>query len=210
MTYKTHKQFSICFALVGAMLLNIGSVSVINYYLTIPIMLMASKWGALMPDVDHIWQNVKEKNTLNWIINKLIHITGGTHRSWQTHSLDICTYFTIGSYIVPKILYHSGKIGVVDKEVMMLLMIGVATGWISHLFSDAMTSGGIRIFFFSKRKVSIVPKKIGKLKFNTGGQWEEFCYNLVGYLNKLLGIFSIIFPFREVIIGYIASISNLT
>ena len=93
MTYPTHRQYAICFAFLTSMLVYKYSLSEINYYLALPIILMASKYGALFPDLDHIWQNVKEKTVPNWIINKLIHITGGKHRSWQTHSIDILAIF---------------------------------------------------------------------------------------------------------------------
>ena len=35
------------------------------------------------------------KTTFSRIINILIHITGGKHRSWQTHSLDIWTWYSL-------------------------------------------------------------------------------------------------------------------
>ena len=101
MTAPTHRQYSICFALIANMLLYIYGITEINYYLALPIMLMASRSGALFPDVDHNWQNVKDKTVVNWFINKLIHITGGKHRSWQTHSIDIVVIFCFLSYILP-------------------------------------------------------------------------------------------------------------
>ena len=82
----------------------------INYYLTIPVLLATAKYGALFPDVDHTWQNVKEKTVPNWIINKLIHLTGGKHRSWQTHSIDIVAMFTLLVWLVPNLLYQNDMI----------------------------------------------------------------------------------------------------
>ena len=107
MTGPTHRQYSICFACLAAMLFFTMGISHVNYYLALPILLSASRAGALFPDVDHNWQNVSDNTVINKIINTLIHLTGGKHRSWQTHSIDICAWFTIISYIIPNRLYHT-------------------------------------------------------------------------------------------------------
>lgn len=200
MTKKTHRQYSICFAFVGAILLDMHRITPINYYITIPILLMASRYGALMPDVDHDWKNVAEKTTSNFIINKLIHMTGGKHRSWQTHSLDICLGFTAASWIVPKALWISGVFNDVDLELARLLLIGVSLGWLSHLFSDSLTSGGIRISFLSKKKVALVPKQLFGLKFNTGNEWEDFNYSVMRVINNILGVICVMYPLRDFIV----------
>ena len=205
MTGKTHRQYSICFAFMACIFLNSYEITQINYYLTIPIMLMAGKFGAAMPDVDHIWKNVGDKTTLNFIINKIIHLTGGKHRSWQTHSIDICTIFTVVSIALPNGLYINEKISIIDKEIATLLLLGVASGWISHLFSDMLTSGGVRLFCFSKKKVALVPKKLFGLRFNTGNEWEEFNYKVMRVLNNILGVMCILYPYGEEIVSYLKS-----
>jgi len=195
MTGPTHRQYSICFALVTAIFFYKHSITEIDYYLTLPILLMAGKAGSLFPDVDHTWQNVHDKTYINKIINTLIHITGGKHRSWQTHSWDICILFTICSYIIPNMLYSYNMISEVNKEIGSLLLIGFSAGWISHLFSDMLTSAGVKLICFSSFKLKLVPKQIGSLRFNTGHAWESFNYKLMRILNLIIGIISLIYPF---------------
>lgn len=159
MTAITHRRFSIGFAYIAIVLLYSLGHSLVNYYLAIPIMLSASHYGAKLADVDHNWDSVKDKTVSNKIINTLIHLTGGKHRSWQTHSWDIIILVTIASIFVPELLLHYGKITAINKEVASLLFIGVSCGWISHGIADMMTSAGMRITCLSKVKVAFVPKQ---------------------------------------------------
>lgn len=200
MTGPTHKVYSILFAFLTAILLYHINISNINYYLILIIVLLVSKKGAVFPDLDHNWQSIGDKSVPNKIINTIIHITGGKHRSWQTHSIDICTIFTLSTYFVPCYLYNIGKITGINKEVIIILGLGFASGWISHLFSDMLTSGGVRLICFLKFKVKFVPRQIGKLKFNTGNEWEKFNYKTISILNKIVGCLSLTYPF---IISYI-------
>lgn len=194
MTFGTHKRFSISFAYLAAIFVYAMGLSQINYYLTIPILVLMSKYGALFPDVDHHWGAVKEKNILNRIINTLIRITGGKHRSWQTHSLDIALSFTAIAFMGPHILFSNELINEVNREVLSILMIAFSFGWLSHLFSDMLTSDGVRIVFWSKKKLALVPKKIGKLRFNTGNEWEGFVYTAMQYINVLAAIICFVYP----------------
>lgn len=194
MTGPTHKQYSVCFACITMMLFYKLGITEINYYLALIIVMMTSKVGALFPDLDHDWSNIGNKTVPNKIINTLIHITGGKHRSWQTHSIDICTLFTLIAYFLPRYLCNKGILSVVNKEVLSILMLGFASGWVSHLFSDMLTSAGVRVICFINKKVKLVPKKIGNLKFNTGHEWEAFNYKVIKVLNIFLGIICIIYP----------------
>lgn len=195
MTGPTHRQYSICFGLISLITMYKYSITNINYYLALPIILMISKSGALFPDVDHHWEAVHDKTVVNKIINTIIHLTGGKHRSWQTHSIDICVYFTVSSYTLPILLYNKNLISNVNKEVMMLLLLGFSSGWISHLFSDMLTSAGVRLLcFLPKSKVKFVPKKIGKFRFNTGHEWEAFNYKVIKVFNIILGVYTLLYP----------------
>lgn len=194
MTGPTHKQYSVCFACLTMILFYRLGITEVNYYLALIIVMMTSKVGALFPDLDHDWSNVGNKTVPNKIINTLIHITGGKHRSWQTHSIDICAWFTIIAYSLPRYLCNKGILSIVNKEVLSILMLGFASGWISHLFSDMLTSAGVRVIFFVNKKLKLVPKKIGSLKFNTGHEWEAFNYKVIKVLNIFLGIICIIYP----------------
>lgn len=194
MTWPTHRQYSITFAFLANIILYAYGVTEINYYLALPIMLLVSKYGALFPDVDHSWKNVKEKTVPNLIINKLIHLTGGKHRSWQTHSIDIVAIVTIFSCIFPNWLYETNRISMVNKEVMSIILIGFSAGWISHMLSDMMTSAGVKLICFLKFKVALVPKRLFSLRFKTGEGWEEFCFRVTRVVNIILGTFSLIYP----------------
>lgn len=154
MTYRTHREFSIWFALLLNIIVYELKLSNTNYYLNLMVMLLFSKQGALFPDVDHNWQNVKEKTIVNRVINFIIHSTGGKHRSWQTHSLDIWAI----SLLV--FIYLVNKLGFEDRAVALLVLLGFYGGWFSHLFSDALTLEGIRVFCFNnKLKIRLVPKQ---------------------------------------------------
>jgi len=118
MTFVTHREFSIIFIYLGAIALYNSGVSHVNYYLALIIMLKIGKAGALFPDIDHEWQNVKEKTTGNWVVNKIIHLLGGKHRSWVTHSIDIAAWFCMISYFGPKYLLQRGMIDQVNYEVL--------------------------------------------------------------------------------------------
>lgn len=195
MTYPTHRQYAISFAFIAAMILYKYNLSMINCYFALPIIILVSKYGGLFPDIDHSWQNVKEKTVPNWIINKLIHLTGGKHRSWQTHSIDIVLIITILSCIGPNLLFEYEKISEINREVLSILLIGFCSGWISHILADMMTSAGVRLFCWNKKIIiKLVPKKIGKLKFNTGHEWEQFVYRCVKTINIFLGVLCLIFP----------------
>lgn len=194
MTGPTHRQYSICFGLIFLLIVNRFELSMVNYYLALPITIMASKCGALFPDLDHDWSNVHDRTVLNKIINMIIHITGGKHRSWQTHSIDICVAYTVASLIIPKVLFDKNYISLVNKEIMTILLLGFASGWISHLFSDMLTSAGVRVICFLNFKLKFVPKKIFKFKFNTGHSWERFNYKLIKALNLFLGLVAICYP----------------
>jgi membrane-bound metal-dependent hydrolase YbcI (DUF457 family) len=165
----------------------------VNYYLAMIIMLQFGKYGALFPDIDHSWQNVKEKTVPNMIVNKLIHLTGGKHRSWQTHSIDIALVVTVISFTLPDILLKNGLITEVNMEVLGLVLVGFSLGWLSHLFSDMLTSAGVRVLCYSKKKVALVPKELFGIRFNTGHDWENWVYKVTRVLNVFIGIISILY-----------------
>ena len=97
--------------------------------------------------------------------------------------------------LVPKLLLDNGWIDKINYQVLLILLLGFAAGWISHLFSDMLTSEGVRLICFLKFKVKLVPKKIGKLRFNTGNEWEAFNYKVVKILNIFLAIGCLVYPF---------------
>lgn len=190
----THRQYSSCAAMVVSMILYKLGYRQINYYLMLIIMVMVSRYGALFPDLDHDWEKVKEKTLPNWIINKIIHLTGGRHRSWQTHSLDIALLATALSILVPYTLYERNIINLADKEIITMMGLAFCVGWLSHLVSDALTPGGIKLIFFLNRKISLVPRKFLWISFSTGSEWEDFNFKVTRIASMLLGVISVIYP----------------
>ena len=62
------------------------------------------------------------------------------------------------------------------------------------LFSLELKSGN-RSFFSKKLTIKFVPKKIGKLRFNTGGDWENFVCGLIKVINTILCLICLAYPF---------------
>ena len=195
MTYLTHKRCAVWVAIVGCMFLYTRGMNNINYYLALIIIIQFSKVGALFPDVDHNWQNVKEKTAVNWVINKIIHITGGKHRSWQTHSIDITAGFCFLSAFLPEYLLTQGSINVVDKEILSVVMVGFSLGWVSHILADMLNGTGVRLVCWNKKHVAFVPKQMLGMKFKTGDSWENFVSTLTQGMNVVSGIIAILYPF---------------
>lgn len=207
MTGYTHRQYSISFAFIAAMVMYHTKISNINYYLSLPIILQIAKYGGVFPDIDHHWMNVKDKTVPNKIINTIIRLTGGKHRSWQTHSIDIVVVFMLIAYFLPQRIYEVGRITEINKEVLSIIMISFGSGWLSHIVADMMTSGGVRLTCFSKFKVRLVPRNIGKLRFNTGNEWEEFVYRCTRVVNMGLGTACLVYPLIKS--DYIVNIINV-
>lgn len=194
MTYNTHRAFMVWVVLVANIIIYNKGLNAVDYYLSMIVMLQFGKIGALFPDVDHTWRNVKEKTIPNLIVNKLIHITGGSHRSWQTHSIDIVIIVTIISISLPRYLYTRGILDIVNSNIISIILLGFSSGWISHIISDMLSSEGVRVLCFRRKKVALVPKELFGLRFNTGDVWEDFVYKVTRIFNIVIGIYTLIYP----------------
>lgn len=195
MTARTHREFAISFIYLATFYIYRHSLIDINYYALLIIMLCVGAKGALFPDVDHAWKNVKEKTLFNRILNVLIHITGGVHRSWQTHSFDIWAIFTGASLYLNHYMFSIEKISGLNYQVIKLLIFAFCSGWLSHLISDMFTVGGVYILILRKKNVRLVPKRIGKLEFKTGGDWEGWFYRMNNRINTVMSIVALTYPF---------------
>lgn len=195
MTARTHKEFAISFVYLATFYIYSNAIIEINYYSLLIIMLCVGASGALFPDVDHTWKNVKEKTLFNRIINTIIHLTGGRHRSWQTHSIDLCIASGLILLIYGNSFYTSGRISELDYEVFRIIIFAFYSGWISHLLSDMLTIQGVYILVLKKKNVKFVPKRVGNLEFKTGERWESYVYNLVNKINIVLSLLAIVYPF---------------
>jgi hypothetical protein len=161
-----------------------------NYYLCFPVILLVSQWGAKFPDLDHDFSHIKDRNVLTWIINKIIHITGGKHRSWQTHSWDICiAYSIISNLLIGRYLKD------IDASLAFLINCGFLSGWVSHMFSDMLNGVGVRIVCWNSKTIAFVPKQFLGFHFNTGGDWEMFNYKVMRIADVVLGVIALIYPF---------------
>ena len=199
MTFRTHREFAISFIYLSTFYIYNHNLIDINYYLLLVIMLCVGAKGALFPDVDHTWQNVKEKTLFNWITNKVIHLTGGKHRSWQTHSLDLMLVLFALAVGGNKYWFISGKISDLNYNIAKMIIFAFCSGWLSHLISDMLTTGGVYLLFFGKKKIRLVPKKLFGIRFNTGGDWENWFYSVNNRINIVMSIIALCYP----LIGFI-------
>jgi hypothetical protein len=204
MTGPTHRQYSVTFVCIAAMILyskriftTSFAVNQPNYYLAVLMMLPIAKIGARFPDVDHDWEYVKDKTVVNKVINMLIHATGGKHRSWQTHSIDITAWLTIAAFTLPDTLIYNMVMSSVNGKLVYLIAVAFMSGWVSHIFSDMLNGVGVRIFFWNGRRAAFVPKKFLGIHFNTGEQWEAFNFSVIRKINILLGLLTISYPYVE-------------
>ncbi|GHU92671.1 hypothetical protein FACS1894208_00240 [Clostridia bacterium] len=183
MTGPTHRAFSVTFALCGSVALTHFGMSEVNPLVAAPVLLMAARYGALLPDVDHHWDSVSDKTFPNRVINGFINITGGTHRSWQTHSWDIYLLFLAIALFFPREVLD--PLGTPTVSVLYMLVYGVLLGWGSHLFSDMLTPQGVRLVCWRKFKLRLVPKIH---MFATNSAWEDICFKVMKFVNVFVGI----------------------
>lgn len=195
MTARTHKEFAITFVFLSTFWIYSHEVVNLNYYSLLIIMLAIGTKGALFPDVDHTWKNVKEKTLFNRVINIIIHMTGGKHRSWQTHSIDVCLISGIVLWALNYRFFTLGKFNELNYQVNEIILMSFYSGWISHLLSDMLTVGGVYILCLGKKNVKLVPRRIGKLEFKTGDKWELFVYKVTNKINIAMSVFALIYPF---------------
>lgn len=194
MTGVTHKEYSVTFGLIAMIIIGVFGLNEVNILIQTPIILLFSKLGAKFPDLD-IELGEKECTFLEKLINRLIYFTGGKHRSWQTHSWDICLIFCLASIITPKILYIH-YVTEVEMEILTIMLVGFSIGWVSHLFSDMLTPAGVRVLFWWRYKIRFVPKKFMWQEFRTGSNWEILNRKVVKLINialvgSIIGIFII-------------------
>lgn len=186
MKKETHATFATGFAVAGAPMIHMMGYSQINYWLTIPILAIVGKEFAKLCDADHgSWNSVPDHTPFYWVFNKLILLTGGKHRSLQTHSLDLCAIFLAISVGVSMGIDKLKWLPQIDAQVISLFGIGGGLGWLSHLIADMLTPEGVWLVAVRGKKksnrIALVPRKgqvnlpfIRKMSFATGGAWEEF------------------------------------
>lgn len=161
---ETHVKASFSFTYIGAIILYSYNLISLNYYLALILLILFCKVGATFPDLDLEWKNIQNKTLVNFIINKIIYFTKGRHRSWQTHSWDICIGIGILGYMGLNRLQSNNLLNHCDYEVLFVIFAGFMLGWCSHLFTDMLTTRGVRLFFFLDYKITLVPRISNKKK----------------------------------------------
>lgn len=138
----------------------------INPYIQLLIMYPAASWGSTAPDLDRPKSKLSDRTPVNMAVERFLRFLNAKHRSWQTH----CLVITGGlSVMLPVILELFGmKLGSFDRCILRLIVYGLTTGILSHLFLDALTPEGI--YIIPKLKLGLVPKISF---FRTGGIWEK-------------------------------------
>lgn len=198
MCKKTHAEFAQGFAILSCILFDILFPNFVHFYiLAILTTIIANKF-AKFQDYDQNWNVVSEKTTLSRIINKIVVITGGTHRSKQTHALDLvlCRY-ALSFYLVT-VAGQTGVLSLFEVNLVRVMLFGAFSGELSHLIADMFNGDGIWLSIFSKKKTAIVPKKIGKFRFNTGGAWEKFFYLVCYKFNRVLEVIAVLYPVLKI------------
>ena len=204
---RTHKRISLFMAYAGCLVLSICKPPFLGNYLPLSeggwtvsaylnyLMMMAvcaefCKEGTLFPDLDHAWQNLHEKTAVTKVINILIHMTGGKHRSRHTHSWDIAIACA-GVYFGIVIRFLSGTF---TYPLWLLAGAGFFSGWVTHLFADMLTSKGVYIFCWQKHTIALVPKKFLFIEFSTGSDWEDFVFKIATFLEWLFCSAACLYP----------------
>lgn len=192
MTGKTHRIYAIEFVFIIVMVLYGAGLMKHNYYLSLFIMVVVAPLGAKFPDFDVDADYLPVKTVPARVINFIIRHTGGKHRSEHTHSIESFAIACAASIYLAYFMKPTPWFSESDKDVFSVVAMAFMSGWLSHLFADMLQYQGIKLF---GKRIALVPKKIGKMKFNTNEEWEEFNYFVVDKANKVLGFIALIFPF---------------
>lgn len=192
MTGETHRVYAICYTFIAAMILYVAGFMIYNYYLTLFMMVVIAPLGAKFPDYDVDPEYLPVKTVPARVLNTVIRLTGGRHRSWHTHSIGafliVCGAVWWLCFKVEPTEWFSHD----DQLLLLAMSVSFLCGWMSHLFADMLQYKGVKFLF--KKVIRIVPRRIGKLKFNTSGEWEQFNYTVINAANKWIGFIALVFP----------------
>jgi membrane-bound metal-dependent hydrolase YbcI (DUF457 family) len=185
MTYKTHTAFSITFTSASMIAISkLFDYSIVDNSISLLIIIFFSILGGLIPDID-------ERNSY---ISTLFpfSILSIFIRSFTKHREITHRFFTVVSlFIITFIIYKYSK---VENRYIELGIYSFFLGYLSHLLGDAMTTGGIKRFFYpvSKKTFYFLPKS---LRFNTFSSKET--------------IYLFIFSFSSAYLIYFISVNML-
>lgn len=198
MCKKTHAEFAQGFAILFCILFDILFPNFVHFYILVVLTTIIANKFARFNDYDQNWNSISEKTTLSRIVNTIVVKTGGTHRSKQTHSIDLClAKYAFMLYLVAQ----GGRVGVLsdfEMSLIRVMLFGAFSGEFSHLLADMFNGDGVWPSIFSKKKIAFVPKKIGKYRFNTGGAWEKFFFMCCYRFNRVLEVIAVLYPLLKV------------
>jgi inner membrane protein len=149
MMYRTHA--------LGGVASGTVTATIMLQHTTNPILLAGSIlagsiFGSLIIDIDHHNSYISKKL---WLLAKLLQSMKIEHRG-VTHS----PFFVI--LVTAILLYVANLLPLSYQLIGFALVIGNGVGMASHLLLDAMTKGGIPIYYpFSKAKLSLLPIRTG-------------------------------------------------
>jgi membrane-bound metal-dependent hydrolase YbcI (DUF457 family) len=146
---------------------------------TVPLSLLLNKgifyfmvgFGALLPDIDNARSTMGRK--LGWVSKEIQHIAG--HRTFFHSILGLFfgSLLAIGlEQVVSYLLVQHGYI--VPAEIVSdshLVFFAVLFGCIMHIAADALTEGGVPLFWPSHKRYGFPPNP--HWRFRTG-TWPEF------------------------------------
>lgn len=190
MTGKTHRIGGMVCAMTGYCLLESKGLLIndVDPLLQLTVIYPFALYGSVVSDLDHHWESAPCKDIVSFGINKLLHITGAKHRSWQTHSdLFLCLILALGNLLLH---FASGA----ESIIINLVFSGLLLGVISHMILDSLTPQGIHsviLILISKvtgnkkmpTKIRFVPKAA---YFATDGPWEGNVRRVLWFLSFIL------------------------
>lgn len=189
---KTHSVGGIVSVLGGYLVLKTNGylVNDVSPILQLAVMYPFAIWSSTAPDLDHHADSSPAKDPVSKLINRGLHIfnkptevidnTMGIftskktfpqklvtslackHRSWQTHSeVPILLMYLLLAKVLTLPLS-------IENTILTLIVMGIALGFMSHIFLDMLTMAGIPtvigrcissiVPFINIRNIRLVPK----------------------------------------------------
>ncbi len=168
MTYKTHMNFGIFFAILLTLQLNLfhGKISLIE--------IVIAAIAALIPDMDHR-KSVISRYTMPVLLLFILIFVMIKYKTYFILSIVVWLYLaiTMSHRTFTHSIYGLGLfiIPFIHTPVYFFVMIG----YVSHLISDALTRSGVPLFLIKDEKGRYKKNHLGGF-IVTGGNMEYFIY----------------------------------
>ena len=127
--------------------------------------------GALLPDIDNVHSTLGHR--LGWISKGIQHIAG--HRTLFHSLLGLLLGSLMALGLEQLVIYALATRGLIVPALFIrgdhLVFISVLFGCIMHIAADALTEGGVPLFWPYPKRYGFPPKP--RWRFRTG-TWPEF------------------------------------